>query len=45
MTTDKDVPTARTNRSATNVANQVVVYAECTSLLRIMANKVLEIVQ
>ena len=27
------------------VANQVVVFAECTSSLRIMANKVLEIVQ
>ena len=45
MTADKDVPAARTNRAAANVANQVVVYAECTSLLRIMANKVLEIVQ
>jgi hypothetical protein len=32
------------NRTA-QVPNQVVVFAECTSSLRIMANKVLEIVQ
>eukprot|EP01046_Picozoa_sp_COSAG06_P053826 COSAG06_NODE_9406_length_1906_cov_8.678453_2_plen_101_part_00 len=35
---------AALNRTAL-VANQVVVFAECTSSLRIMANKVLEIVQ
>jgi hypothetical protein len=28
-----------------NVANQILVFAECTSSLKIMANKVLEIVQ
>ena len=27
------------------VANHITVYAECTSLLRVMANKVLEVVQ
>ena len=36
--------TTTKNRSA-NVANQIIVFAECTSSLKIMANKVLEIVQ
>ena len=36
---------ATTKNRAGNVANHITVYAECTSLLRIMANKVLEIVQ
>ena len=40
---DDDGTTAK-DRSA-NIENQITVYAECTSLLRIMANKVLEIVQ
>ena len=36
--------TANIDRTG-NIDNQVMVFAECTSLLRIMANKVLEIVQ
>lgn len=33
------------NRNAQAVANQTTVFAECTSLLRVMANKVIEVVQ
>ena len=36
--------TATADRSG-DIANQIIVFAECTSSLRIMANKVLEIVQ
>ena len=36
---------ATTKNRAGDVANQIIVFAECTSSLRIMANKVLEIVQ
>ena len=35
----------KSTSSATQTANTVTVFAECTSSLRIMANKVLEIVQ
>ena len=40
-----DADLAATKNRSGNVANHITVYAECTSLLRIMANKVLEIVQ
>ena len=36
---------ATTKNRSGDVANQIIVFAECTSSLRIMANKVLEIVQ
>ena len=36
---------ANINRAGAAVANQITVFAECTSLLRISANKVLEVVQ
>ena len=44
-TADLDTADARKNRSGTAIANQVMVWAETTSSLRIMANKVLEVVQ
>ena len=44
-TDDLDTSHALRNRAGTAVPNQILVWAECTSSLRIMANKVVEIVQ